>query len=227
MITWNRIFFSCPSSYLIEIVIVMHDYVMILLSSILLITLYRGVYLFKNKKFNNFFLEEHQLESAWTIIPFVLLILILIPSLNSLYMLDACLFCGLSIRIIAHQWYWRYFYKDLNSFLLDSYILPSEVRSLRLVDVDNRLVLPANMPIRFNVTSSDVIHSWTIPSFGTKIDAIPGRLNQFCLSTKRPGVFFGQCSEICGANHRFIPIVVERVQLNDFNKNFIWSSSLI
>jgi cytochrome c oxidase subunit 2 len=93
---------------------------------------------------------------------------------------------------------------------------PSDTRNIRLLDVDNRLVVPTYLPVRFLVSSSDVIHSWTVPSFGVKIDAIPGRINQFCFSSKRRGVFFGQCSEICGANHRFIPIVLESVNFNNF-----------
>lgn len=84
---------------------------------------------------------------------------------------------------------------------------------MRLLDVDNRLVVPCSLPLRFVCTSSDVIHSWTVPSFGLKMDAIPGRLNQFCTLVNRPGVFFGQCSEICGANHRFMPIVLESLDL--------------
>lgn len=167
-----------------------------------------------------YFFEDHQLEAVWTVVPFIFLLLILVPSLNSLYILDACLFCGLSISIIAHQWYWRYQYNDLSNALFDSYILPSEDRFLRLLDVDNRLIVPNRAPVRFAVTSADVVHSWTVPSFGVKMDAVPGRLNQFCFTSKRPGIFFGQCSEICGANHRFIPIVVESVNFKNFMKNF-------
>lgn len=220
MITWNRIFFHTPSCYIIELVVIIHDYVIILLFSMLVVVLINAIFLIYTKNFNIYFYEDHQLEIVWTIVPFIFLLLILIPSLNSLYMLDACLFCGLSIRIIAHQWYWRYHYNDLTNTLFDSYIIPSDENCIRLLDVDNRLIVPNRAPVRFAVTSADVVHSWTVPSFGVKIDAVPGRLNQFCFTSKRPGIFFGQCSEICGANHRFIPIVVESVNFKNFMSSF-------
>lgn len=216
MTTWGRLYFQSPSSYMIELVSMMHDYVSLFLFSILIIVMIKLVYLFPIKNFNLEFFENHQLETVWTLLPFALLVFIVIPSLTSLYILDTCLFCGMTIRIIGHQWYWRYFYKDLKEFFFDSYILPSRETEIRLLDVDNRLVVPTFMPVRFLVSSSDVLHSWTIPSFGVKIDAVPGRINQFCFSSKRSGVFFGQCSEICGANHSFIPIVIESLQFKNF-----------
>lgn len=218
MITWNGMFFHSPASYLIEVVVCIHDYVIIFLFSILITVVSAISYSFSSKHFNLSFMENHQLEGVWTVAPFVLLIFIVIPSLNSLYMLDTCLFCGLTLNIMGHQWYWSYFFKDLGvSF--DSYIERS-APFLRLLEVDNRLLIPRFIPIRFLVSSADVIHSWTIPRFGVKIDAVPGRINQFCFSTKRSGLFFGQCSEICGANHRFMPIFVEAVSFKDFIKGF-------
>lgn len=127
---------------------------------------------------------------------------------------------------MGHQWYWRYEYTDfiLNEF--DSFIIPSDnlnINEFRLLDVDNRCILPFNYPIRILTTSIDVIHSWTVPSLGIKIDSTPGRLNQSMLIIHRPGIFFGQCSEICGINHRFIPIVIESTRINFFKK---WLESL-
>lgn len=216
MITWNRLFFHSPSRYIIEIVIGIHDYVMLFLFSVLLLVLFNISFSFFSKVTSLDFFENHQLERVWTLAPFFLLIFISIPSLNYLYILDTCLFCGISITVMGHQWYWRYFYKDLKDFFFDSYMISSNESILRLVDVDNRVVIPSFLPVRFLVSSSDVIHSWTIPSFGVKIDAIPGRINQFCFSSKRSGVFFGQCSEICGANHSFMPIVLESVSFKEF-----------
>ena len=216
MTTWNGVFFQNPSSFIMELVSVMHDYVSMFLVSILILVFINLTYSFFLKRFNLEFYENHQLERIWTLVPFFLLIFIVIPSLTSLYMLDSCLFCGITIRIIGHQWYWRYFYKDLKDYFFDSYMVPSSESSIRLLDVDNRLLIPTFLPVRFLVSSSDVIHSWTIPSFGLKIDAVPGRINQFCFSSKRRGVYFGQCSEICGANHRFMPIVLESVPFNNF-----------
>lgn len=216
MTTWNTIFFQSPSSFIMELVSIMHDYVSIFLISILIVVFINLIYTFFFNNFNLEFYENHQLERVWIIIPFFLLIFIVLPSLTSLYILDRCLFCGITIRIMGHQWYWRYFYKDLKEFYFDSYIVPSSDSEVRLLDVDNRLIIPTFLPVRFLVSSSDVIHSWAIPSFGVKIDAVPGRINQFCFSSKRRGVFFGQCSEICGANHRFMPIVLESISFNKF-----------
>lgn len=216
MITWNRIFFHSPSRLLIEIIRNFHDYVMLLLITIMILVIINLFYSFFFSHFNLEFYENHQLERIWTLIPFLILIFIVIPSIKSLYLLDACVFCGLTISIIGHQWYWRYFYKDLKNLFFDSYIVRSESSIIRLLDTDNRLIIPNLLPIRFLVSSRDVIHSWTVPSFGVKIDAVPGRINQFCLSSKRSGIFFGQCSEICGANHRFIPIVLESVPFKKF-----------
>lgn len=194
----------------------MHDLVILFLRSILIFVLINIIYRFLFKDFSLRFYENHILEGVWTISPFILLIFVVLPSLGSLYMVDTCFFCGFTVRIIGHQWYWRYFFKDVYEFLFDSYITPSENRMIRLLEVDNRLVVPSLFPLRFLVSSSDVIHSWTIPSLGVKFDAVPGRINQFCFSAKRSGVFFGQCSEICGANHSFMPIVLESIPFKFF-----------
>lgn len=201
---------------MMEVVSSIHDFVILFLRSILIFVFLNIFYTFLFKDFNLNFFENHILEGVWTISPFILLIFVVIPSIRSLYMIDTCLFCGFTVRIMGHQWYWSYFYKDLINFIFDSYILPRDERTIRLLEVDNRLTVPSSFPLRFLVSSSDVIHSWTIPSLGVKFDAVPGRINQFCLSSKRSGVFYGQCSEICGANHRFIPIVMECIPFKFF-----------
>lgn len=119
---------------------------------------------------------------------------------------------SVSIKVLAHQWYWRYQYSDFNIIEFDSYLLPTETLNkgdFRLLEVDNRIIAPLNRMIRLVITSTDVLHSWALPRFGLKIDAVPGRLNQIIFFNEIPGVFYGQCSEICGVNHRFIPIVLE------------------
>lgn len=150
----------------------------------------------------------------WTILPAITLIFIALPSLRLIYILDEVNNPFITIKTIGHQWYWSYEYSDFKNIEFDSYMTP--VKDLnnfrfRLLEVDNRIVIPFESQIRILVSSLDVIHSWTIPSAGVKIDATPGRLNQIRFSLNRAGLFFGQCSEICGANHRFIPIVIERV----------------
>jgi len=166
------------------------------------------------------FSHSSTLEIVWTIIPAILLILIAIPSFNLLYSLDELIDPSITLKIIGHQWYWSYEYSDYayltnnESLSYDSYMLNESALTygaFRLLEVDNRVVLPIKTHIRLLVTAADVLHSWAIPSFGIKIDACPGRLSQVSLFLKRAGVYYGQCSEICGINHGFMPIVVHGV----------------
>lgn len=177
------------------------------------------------KHINQGLVEIQIVEWVWTLIPAVLLLQIALPSLLLLYMLDETVDRALTVKTIGHQWYWSYEYSDFwtvkrgQGLEFDSYIIPRvelERGIFRLLEVDNRTVLPAHTQVRVLVSSADVLHSWTVPSLGVKADAVPGRLNQLKFIIQRPGLYFGQCSEICGANHRFIPIVVERVNLNTF-----------
>lgn len=177
--------------------------------------------LFFNTYNYRFLLEGQLIEVIWTILPAVTLIFIALPSLRLLYLLDEINHPLVSVKTIGHQWYWSYEYRDFIRFEFDSYIIPSNEltpRSFRLLDVDNRTVIPYNSQIRIIITAADVIHSWTIPALSVKIDATPGRLNQIRFLINRTGLFFGQCSEICGANHRFIPIAVERISPTYFTK---------
>lgn len=152
-----------------------------------------------------------------------ILIFIAIPSIKILYLTDEIHNNNLTLKTIGHQWYWRYEYSDFNNLNFDSFIIPStqlKSNEFRLLDVDNRCILPFKYSIRILTTSIDVIHAWTLPSLGIKIDSTPGRLNQISLIINRPGIFYGQCSEICGINHRFIPIVLESTNFNNF-KNWL------
>lgn len=158
------------------------------------------------------------LEVFWTVIPALLLVTIAYPSFTLLYALDDLALPSLTVKIIGHQWYWSYeiyagSHLAENSF--DSYMLDGTdllEGQFRLLEVDNRLYLPIQTHIRLLITSADVLHSWAVPSFGIKVDACPGRLNQSSLFVKRAGLYFGQCSEICGINHGFMPIVVVTVE---------------
>lgn len=138
--------------------------------------------------------------------------------MHLLYLTDETSNPIFSIKVIGHQWYWRYEYSDFFKKSFDSYIVNNfnDKELFRLLDVDNYLILPINCQIRFLVSAIDVIHSFTVPSLGIKIDAVPGRINQIGVFIQRVGVFFGQCSEICGINHRFIPIGVEVVDIHNF-----------
>jgi len=176
------------------------------------------------------FAHNTLLEIIWTIIPAVILMVIAIPSFGLLYSMDEIIDPAITLKAIGHQWYWSYEYSDYNvstnkSIAFDSYMIAEDdlqSGQLRLLEVDNRIVLPVKTHIRVIVTATDVIHSWAIPAFGVKIDAIPGRLNQVSMFIEREGVYYGQCSELCGVNHGFMPIVVEAVSIDDFI-DFIYS----
>jgi cytochrome c oxidase subunit 2 len=164
------------------------------------------------------------IEIAWTVAPSIILLFIAIPSCALFYSLDEVVDPVVTIKAIGHQWYWSYEYSDYNqtqgqTIAFDSYMVPEDDLAqgqLRLLEVDNRVVVPVNTHIRMIITAADVLHSWAVPSLGVKCDAIPGRLNQVPLFIKREGVFYGQCSELCGANHAFMPIVVEAVSLESY-----------
>lgn len=156
------------------------------------------------------------LETVWTIIPALLLIVIAIPSFSLLFALEDDLGVSVWVKVVGAQWYWNYeFYKDNESVGITSYMLSEEELSLgqlRLLEVDNWLIFSINTAVKFFITSQDVLHSWAVPALGIKIDACPGRLNVITVFLKRTGFFYGQCSEICGINHAFMPIVIQVVE---------------
>lgn len=209
------------ASPLIEQLIFFHDHALLILIIITILVRQVLLNIFFNKFRHRYLLDGQLIETIWTILPAIILILIALPSLRLLYILDEINNPSISVKAIGHQWYWSYEYTDYKNIEFDSYIIPSNdlnPHNFRLLDVDNRLIIPFETQIRLLVSSLDVIHSWTIPSLGIKIDGTPGRLNQVGLIINRPGLFFGQCSEICGANHSFIPIVIERISPKYFLK---------
>nr|QLD96922.1 cytochrome c oxidase subunit 2 [Ogadenus brumpti ssp. 1 BJM-2017]UYB77900.1 cytochrome c oxidase subunit II [Ogadenus brumpti]UYB77913.1 cytochrome c oxidase subunit II [Ogadenus brumpti] len=221
MSTWANISFPNGNSPIMEQLIFFHDHSMMIIFMITAITFYMITNVMVNSFSSHFITEGQEIETLWTIIPAVILIFIALPSLRLLYLMEETYLPLLSIKIIGHQWYWSYEYPDFN-IEFDSFMIPTENLnnfSFRLLDVDNRTIIPFNTNLRFLVSSADVIHSWTIPALGLKMDAIPGRLNQMFTNPSRPGVFFGQCSEICGANHSFMPISMEITSLKNF---FLW-----
>nr|YP_010384321.1 cytochrome c oxidase subunit II [Mesacturoides brevisquamatus]UGW52202.1 cytochrome c oxidase subunit II [Mesacturoides brevisquamatus] len=219
MATWGYLGFLDGASPLMEQLIFFHDHAMIVLTLIVTIVGYMMASLMTNKYINRFLLEGQTIEIIWTMLPAIILLFIAFPSLRLLYLLDEVNEPAITLKTIGHQWYWSYEYSDFQQIEFDSYMIPSNELSdsnFRLLDVDNRAVLPMNTQVRVLITAADVIHSWTVPSLGVKADAIPGRLNQVSFLMNRPGLFYGQCSEICGANHSFMPIVVESVSVDAF-----------
>lgn len=159
------------------------------------------------------------LEVVWTAVPVLILVVIAIPSFRLLYYADVIPETEMTIKAIGRQWYWTYEYPDHDNFTFDAFMLPEDELGpgmQRLLETDNRVVLPANTNIKVQVTASDVLHSWAMPSLGVKIDAVPGRLNEVWIHINEPGVYYGQCSEICGVMHGFMPITIEAVPPEEF-----------
>lgn len=209
---------------MIEELIKLHDYINLILIFIISFVCIVIIRIMMSKLINRRLIEVQIVEWVWTLIPALLLLQIACPRLVLLYLIDERADCDWRIKTVGHQWYWSYEYNDIIAgfqfpFEFDSYIIPQNELSkdsFRLLDVDNRTTLPLHIKIRVLITSADVLHSWTVPSLGVKADAVPGRLNEVNFIADRPGLFFGQCSEICGANHRFMPIVVEIVNVESF-----------
>nr|YP_010736636.1 cytochrome c oxidase subunit II [Bannacoris arboreus]WEM32390.1 cytochrome c oxidase subunit II [Bannacoris arboreus] len=219
MATWNKFMLQDGNSPLMEQLIFFHDHTIMILTMITTLVSYIMLTTMNNKLINRYLLEEQTMETIWTILPAITLMFIALPSLRLLYIMDEINNPLLTLKIIGHQWYWSYEYSDFMNIEFDSYMLPYNEESkseFRLLDVDNRVILPMNINIRIMVTAADVLHSWTIPSLGVKMDAIPGRLNQSSMTINRPGIMYGQCSEICGANHSFMPITIESIPMNNF-----------
>nr|UXD79079.1 cytochrome c oxidase subunit II [Stolotermes victoriensis] len=227
MATWANMNLQDSASPIMEQLIFFHDHTLMIILMILTVVTYMMTTLFLNKNTHRFMLEGQMIEVAWTIAPAIILIFIAMPSLRLLYLMDEIHTPTMTLKAIGHQWYWTYEYSDFIKVEFDSYIMmPQEeinTNTFRLLDTDNRVTLPMNSFIRIIVTAADVLHSWTIPSLGIKADATPGRLNQTSFFINRPGLFYGQCSEICGANHSFMPIVIESIPTNNFIK---WISNL-
>nr|UEK24898.1 cytochrome c oxidase subunit II [Kolla paulula] len=221
MPSWMMLSFQDAVSPIMEQLILFHDHTMMIIIMITMIVMYMMLSLLANKMTNRFLLEGQFIELIWTILPAIMLIFIALPSLRILYLIEEISNPMVTIKAIGHQWYWSYEYSDFKKIEFDSYMKTTEELSkneFRLLDTDNRIILPYNISTRILVTSTDVIHSWTVPSLGVKIDASPGRINQGNILISRPGLFFGQCSEICGANHSFMPIVLESINLSAFSK---------
>jgi cytochrome c oxidase subunit 2 len=161
------------------------------------------------------------LEIVWTAVPVIILVIVAIPSLRLLYYVDDDVDADMTLKVIGYQWYWGYQYPDHGDIAFDSYMLKDDElgeNDPRLLAVDNRVVLPIDTKVRVQLTAADVIHAWAIPALGVKIDAVPGRLNETWLEITKPGTYYGQCSELCGVGHGFMPIAIEAVTKERFEQ---------
>ena len=214
MIFWGIYSLQDALSVTMEQIIYFHDYLIIIIIIIIRVVGYFLGFVLFTKTYSSRVVADHLVERVWTILPIVVLIFLVYPSIYLLYLIDERrveFLC--TLKVIGHQWYWSYKIDGLLNLEIDSYI--DVDRCVRLIDVDNRVVVPVQEHIRALITSSDVLHAWALPALGVKIDAIPGRLNQFVFMVILPSVIHGQCREICGINHSFIPIVLEAVNLID------------
>nr|YP_009686633.1 cytochrome c oxidase subunit II [Gammarus lacustris]QDS78452.1 cytochrome c oxidase subunit 2 [Gammarus lacustris]QWC54428.1 cytochrome c oxidase subunit II [Gammarus lacustris] len=218
MPTWHMLSFQDSASPSMEQLTMFHDFTMAILTLITVMVGLNLIFISFYKLTDRFLLQEQTIEIIWTACPVFILLLIALPSLQTLYLLDDPFSPNITVKAVGHQWYWSYEYSDFPGIEFDAYMSPTSdlTSQTRLLETDNSLALPIHSQIRLITTGADVIHSWAVPAFGLKADAVPGRLNQLMFSIKRPGIFYGQCSEICGSNHSFMPIKIEALPMKNF-----------
>ena len=207
---------------------------------------FRDFLISKNVNYRYYFYSDVKLEFIWTLFPSVVLLLLAIPSFGLLFSVEKVSAPELTIKVIGHQWYWEYQYMDYiqyneiietdlhkfiyknkteDNYIVESYMINDEDLSkgqFRLLEVDKKLVLPIHSSIRLLITSDDVLHSWAVPALGVKVDACPGRINEVVIKIRDLGIYYGQCSELCGWYHGFMPIVIQSLKSEDFK---IWAVS--
>ncbi len=216
--------FQEPASPVMRSVLELHDFVLIMMTAITIFVLLLIIYVVirfrksanptPSKRTHNAFIEI-----LWTGIPVIILIAMAIPSFKLLYQQDVIPEADMTVKVIGHQWYWEYQYPEQDDISFESYMIPDdelEEGDIRLLTVDNKLVLPINKNIHVLVTAGDVLHSFAMPSLGVKKDAVPGRLNETWMNIEKTGIYRGQCSELCGTGHGYMPIVIEAVSQEDF-----------
>lgn len=219
MALWGQLNLQEGIRTIIELLNYFHDYMIVILTIILSFVTYVFLYVISVSYLDKYTIDSHILETVWTVLPIIILLFIAFPSLYLLYLIEDISSPSISVKVVGHQWYWEYQYSNSwFNYSFDSYIVYNKdnIPLYHSLDVDNRLILPTLTNVIFLVTSADVLHSWTIPSLGIKTDAIPGRLNYLSTITSFSGVYYGQCSEICGSNHRYIPIVLEFIPIKEY-----------
>jgi cytochrome c oxidase subunit 2 len=213
--------FQNGASPIINQILHFHDYLLFIVTLITIRVIYLIILVISSQFLNSHFKENHTLEILWTVIPALILLFIIFPSIKVLYYMEENNPL-ITLKTVGHQWFWSYEYSDISNLELDSYIA-NNLLNFRLLDTSNRIAIPLACNSRIITTSTDVIHSWTIPRLAIKSDAVPGRINQIHFLILRPGIYYGQCSEICGANHSFMPISLEAIPFKNFHT---WLKSL-
>lgn len=218
--------FPVPATDIMESVVKAHSFVMIIMAAIMLfvwIILAYVVLRFRKSKVKEVSKTNHHilLEIIWCVIPTIIVGVLVFENAKLIRLQEKIPKADMTLKVIGHQWYWSYQYPEHKDISFDSYIKGKDdlvKGDLKLFSVDHNVILPIDTNVRLQVTAGDVIHSWGVPAFGVKIDAIPGRLNEAWFNIKKPGIYYGQCYELCGQGHGFMPIVVEAVSKEDFNK---------
>ncbi|MFQ5618250.1 MAG: cytochrome c oxidase subunit II [Rhodospirillales bacterium] len=219
-----RLGFQAAASPVMERINEFHNLLLVIITSITAFVLGLLVYvaLRFNEKSNpvpSKTTHNTVLEVLWTAVPVVILMVVAVPSFKLLYFMDRAQNAEMTIKVIGHQWYWSYEYPDQGNFTFDSLMVPDDELKdgqPRLLAVDNTVVVPVDTDIRVLVTSDDVLHAWAVPALIAKLDAVPGRINETWMRINREGTYYGQCSELCGVNHGFMPVAVEAVSKEAF-----------
>jgi len=218
--------FMEPATEVMRDIVSFHDYLLIMCIVVSLFVMVLMIYIFIkfNAKANptpSKTTHHTGLEVVWTIVPIIILLVIAVPSFKLLYLQDVIPKSDLTIKAIGNQWYWTYEYPDHGDFSFDSVMLSDEEAAAaghpRLLGTDTHIVVPVNKTVRMLITANDVIHAWAMPAFGMKIDAVPGKLNETWFKAEREGMYYGQCSELCGKDHGYMPIMVEVVSEEKYN----------
>lgn len=204
--------------------IAFHDWALTFLILIVVLVTYISIVIVEGSYFNGLLKDDQELEVIWTVVPFFILLCLAVPSLKILYRMEEVRKPFVTLQAIGHQWYWTYNYfvpfeGVFNSVEVEGrYVLDNQATSdkIRLLETETRVTLPAVKDLRVLCTSDDVLHAWGVSSLGVKIDAVPGRVNQLRFLINKPGVFYGNCMELCGAQHSFMPITLESVETKDF-----------
>lgn len=216
--------FMEPATPVMEKLYSMHDFLLVLITAISAFVLFALIYICVryNRRANpvpSKTAHNTKLEIIWTVVPILILVAIAIPSLRIHYFMEKDTDMEMTIKVTGYQWYWNYSYPDNGGFSFDSVMVKdNELKpdQHRLLAVDNHVVVPVDTNVRVLLTAADVIHAWAVPAFGVKRDAVPGRLNETWFRATKKGRFYGQCSELCGVGHGFMPIVVDVVSKEEF-----------
>ena len=216
--------FQPAASPIMERVEGLHDLLLVIIFAIGVFVLALMIYVFVrfNARANptpSRTTHNTQLEVAWSVIPIVILVVIAVPSFKLIYYSDRAVDAEMTLKAVGNQFFWTYEYPDHDDLTFDAILVEKDdlkKGDLRLLTTDNAVVLPVNTTIRFLTTANDVIHAWAMPAFGVKIDSVPGRLNETWFRINKEGTYYGQCSELCGANHGYMPIMVKSVSKDAF-----------